>query len=173
MSNSKSESESFFLGACLIFLGALEFVEAAAERIREDGSSSSSSRSSSSSSLRLGAGPGRSGKSNASVTSKIASSSAGNEYALEYARKGGRTFYAAFSVGAPCHYLVSNVTLPVYDDHGTPRVWEIGDTFIAHNGDELRSRISLGECSYMLERAIASRKSAIGIVRFSACTRSY
>jgi len=73
MSNSNSESESSFF--CLIFLGARELVDVAAERILDDGKSSSSSRSSSSSSGFSSAGPGRSGRSSAPVTNRIASSS--------------------------------------------------------------------------------------------------
>jgi len=145
MSNSKSESESsFFVCDDLMFFGGLALVDVAAERMRDEGSSSRSSRSSSSSSSFLLV-PGRSGRSNAPVTSRIASSSGrgGNLSSIVDCYNTLRTFYSTLAVSSPCDELLPDFSFSIYDDHWHSRVGKVWDTLVPNDRHKFCSSIAL------------------------------
>jgi len=141
MSNSNSESESFFF-CPRIFFGARAFVLAAADRMRDESSSSSSSSESPSLCDRCSPSGPCNGGSMAPHRSRSASSSVIFEHVTVSQELIALAFKLSFTISAPCDELIPNFPPPVYDQHGNSRIWEVCDAFVANDRHELRVRIS-------------------------------
>jgi hypothetical protein len=52
------------------------------------------------------------------------------------------TFKLSSTFFTPSYNLISYLTFPVNDDHWDPDIGEVGDTFVADDGDEFSARVA-------------------------------